>query len=66
MSNGFLIVLTAILSSPIAQEASTHDMVSSEAYLLHRILRGVPEGTTDITPMQAFPMDANLDVMGGR
>ncbi|KAF9484020.1 Aminomethyltransferase folate-binding domain-containing protein [Pholiota conissans] len=47
------------------QEASTHDIMPTEEYLLHRILNGVPEGTTEIQPMQAFPMNSNLDVMGG-
>ncbi|KAJ7638754.1 Aminomethyltransferase folate-binding domain-containing protein [Roridomyces roridus] len=46
-------------------EASTHDLASEEAYTLHRILHGVPEGFTDMPPMQAFPMDSNLDLMGG-
>lgn len=50
----------------IAKEASAADIVSSDAYTLHRILHGVPEGLTDIPAMQAFPMDSNLDVMGGR
>ncbi|KAH7930114.1 Aminomethyltransferase folate-binding domain-containing protein [Leucogyrophana mollusca] len=47
------------------QEASTHDIESSDAYLLHRIMHGVPEGSIDIQPMQAFPMESNLDLMGG-
>ncbi|KAI0269266.1 hypothetical protein BC834DRAFT_820528 [Gloeopeniophorella convolvens] len=47
------------------QEAATHDEGTPDDYLLHRIVRGVPEGSTDIPPMQAFPMDSNLDVMGG-
>ncbi|KAF8165407.1 hypothetical protein B0H34DRAFT_237704 [Crassisporium funariophilum] len=47
------------------QDSSSHDIVSSDEYLLHRILHGVPEGITDIPPMHAFPMDSNLDVMGG-
>ncbi|RDB22593.1 putative transferase CAF17, mitochondrial [Hypsizygus marmoreus] len=47
------------------QEVSDHELASSEAYTLHRILHGVPEGQVDIPPMQAFPMDSNLDVMGG-
>lgn len=47
------------------QEFSTHDTQSSEAYTLHRFLHGVPEGVTDIVPTQAFPMDSNLDIMGG-
>ncbi|KJA30136.1 hypothetical protein HYPSUDRAFT_263403 [Hypholoma sublateritium FD-334 SS-4] len=46
------------------QEATSHDILSSDEYLLHRILLGVPEGTPDILPMYAFPMDSNLDVMG--
>ncbi|KAJ7700021.1 Aminomethyltransferase folate-binding domain-containing protein [Mycena rosella] len=46
-------------------EASSYDLGSSEAYTLHRILHGVPEGLTDMPAMQAFPMDSNLDFMGG-
>ncbi|KIJ69985.1 hypothetical protein HYDPIDRAFT_78408 [Hydnomerulius pinastri MD-312] len=46
-------------------EASTHDTLGSDAYLLHRILHGVPEGNTDIPPLQAFPIESNLDAMGG-
>ena len=49
-----------------AQEASTHDVVPSDAYILHRIMHGVPEGSADIQPMHAFPIESNLDVMGGR
>ncbi|KAL1739231.1 hypothetical protein HDZ31DRAFT_69155 [Schizophyllum fasciatum] len=47
------------------EAASDHDVASSDAYKLHRILHGVPEGTADIPPTQAFPMESNLDVMGG-
>ncbi|TBU32063.1 Aminomethyltransferase folate-binding domain-containing protein [Dichomitus squalens] len=47
------------------QETGGHDVVGPEVYLLHRILHGVPEGSIDIPPMQAFPMDSNMDVMGG-
>ncbi|KAF8842303.1 Aminomethyltransferase folate-binding domain-containing protein [Paxillus ammoniavirescens] len=46
-------------------EASTHDMVGTDAYLLHRIMHGVPEGSTDIQPLHAFPIESNLDAMGG-
>ncbi|KAH9007105.1 Aminomethyltransferase folate-binding domain-containing protein [Lactarius hatsudake] len=46
------------------QEAISHDEGVPDDYLLHRVLRGVPEGVVDIPPMQAFPMEANLDVMG--
>jgi folate-binding Fe-S cluster repair protein YgfZ len=53
------------IENKIAKESSTHDLASSDAYTLHRILRGVPEGIEDIPPLQAFPMDSNLDIMGG-
>ncbi|TFK28801.1 mitochondrial protein [Coprinopsis marcescibilis] len=46
------------------QESSTHDIASSDDYLLHRMLHGVPEGNIDIPPLQAFPMDSSLDMMG--
>lgn len=49
-----------------AQEASTHDVLAADAYLLHRIMHGVPEGGADIQPLHAFPIESNLDVMGGR
>ncbi|KAJ7047436.1 Aminomethyltransferase folate-binding domain-containing protein [Mycena alexandri] len=45
--------------------ASSHLVATSDAYTLHRILHGVPEGLTDMPAMQAFPMDSNLDFMGG-
>ncbi|KAF9263473.1 Aminomethyltransferase folate-binding domain-containing protein [Marasmius fiardii PR-910] len=44
---------------------SSFEEVSSEMYTLHRILHGVPEGIDDISPMNAFPMESNLDIMGG-
>ncbi|KAG2013729.1 mitochondrial protein [Coprinopsis cinerea AmutBmut pab1-1] len=47
------------------KEATSHDIATSDDYLLHRILHGVPEGNVDIPPMHAFPMDSNLDMMGG-
>ncbi|KAJ7667956.1 Aminomethyltransferase folate-binding domain-containing protein [Mycena polygramma] len=46
-------------------EGSSHETASSDAYTLHRILHGVPEGLTDIPAMHAFPMESNLDFMGG-
>ena len=53
-----------LLGFSLAQEASSHDIVSPEDYKLHRILHGIPEGATDIPPSSAFPMDSNLDMMG--
>ncbi|KAF8627169.1 hypothetical protein AX15_004489 [Amanita polypyramis BW_CC] len=47
------------------QRATTHDIKSPDDYTLHRILLGIPEGSVDIPPMQAFPMESNLDIMGG-
>ncbi|KAH9894325.1 Aminomethyltransferase folate-binding domain-containing protein [Cubamyces lactineus] len=47
------------------QESSTHDVASADEYHLHRVLHGVPEGSDDIPPMQAFPIDSNMDIMGG-
>jgi len=50
----------------LAAEATSHDVGSENDYLLHRIALGVPEGSTDIIPMNAFPMESNIDIMGGR
>jgi len=49
----------------IARDLSLHDVGSTDDYRLHRILHGVPEGIVDIPPMHAFPMESNLDAMGG-
>ncbi|KAJ3485042.1 hypothetical protein NLI96_g5233 [Meripilus lineatus] len=49
----------------IPSQTSTHDMGTPEDYLIHRILHGVPEGSIDIPSTLAFPMDSNLDIMGG-
>ncbi|KAK4988254.1 mRNA-decapping enzyme subunit 2 [Elasticomyces elasticus] len=35
------------------------------AYTLRRYLRGVPEGQTEIPRDSAFPLNSNIDVMGG-
>lgn len=46
--------------------SSSFEVAQSEAeYTLHRILHGVPEGQDDIVPQHAFPMDSNMDLMGG-
>ncbi|TFK75976.1 Aminomethyltransferase folate-binding domain-containing protein [Pluteus cervinus] len=46
------------------QEGSSSDPGNADDYLRHRLLTGIPEGSLDITPGHAFPMDCNLDVMG--
>ncbi|KAG8881405.1 hypothetical protein FRB97_009600 [Tulasnella sp. 331] len=47
-------------SSPTLPSSS-----SSDDYTLHRIKLGVPEGKDDMPPQDSFPMDANMDLMGG-
>ena len=46
-------------------EVGTHDTATEDDYTMHRIVRGVPEGSREIIPGGSFPMEANLDVMGG-
>ena len=48
-----------------AESSETHTVEPSSSYVLHRIMNGVPEGMDDIPPGEAFPMDSNLDIMGG-
>lgn len=45
-------------------EAATHGTAGRGDYLLHRILHGVPEGSAEIPPLHALPIESNLDVMG--
>ncbi|KAF8609332.1 Aminomethyltransferase folate-binding domain-containing protein [Ceratobasidium sp. AG-I] len=48
------------------ETSATWDLARDESqYLLHRIASGVPEGQEDIVPQHAFPMDSNMDLMGG-
>ena len=42
-----------------------HDEGTEEDYLIHRITHGVAEGAVDMPPLEAFPMESNLDLMGG-
>lgn len=44
---------------------SSDNVASSDEYTLHRIKLGVPEGVDDIPTQDSFPMDANMDMMGG-
>ncbi|KAI1171368.1 Aminomethyltransferase folate-binding domain-containing protein [Nemania sp. FL0916] len=39
--------------------------VDELVYRIRRYLRGVPEGSAEINPTHALPMEHNLDVMGG-
>jgi folate-binding Fe-S cluster repair protein YgfZ len=49
----------------LAWASSDHDVAPPEKYTLHRVLNGVPEGIVDMPPEDAFPMEANMDLMGG-
>ena len=59
-----LLHLRLIIDSCSAPQAMTHDKVSSTDYTYHRIMLGVPEGSDEIPSNKAFPMEANLDIMG--
>jgi hypothetical protein len=48
-----------------AQGFADYDTLDSDAYTLHRVLHGVPEGCADITPLRATPMESVMDAMGG-
>ncbi|KAL0949762.1 hypothetical protein HGRIS_009801 [Hohenbuehelia grisea] len=54
-----------LIKSSQSLSSNDHDLGEPSAYLAHRIAHGVPEGIDDITPHAAFPMDCNLDIMGG-
>ena len=53
-----------IRQGDLPQEASQYEVGPPDAYTLHRIMHGVPEGPIDIPAMHAFPMESNLDIMG--
>jgi hypothetical protein len=42
-----------------------HNVLGPQDYTLHRVLNGVPEGSQDIVPLHAFPMESNIDLMDG-
>ena len=48
-----------------ASFASDHDIADANAYLLRRILNGVPEGPNELVPGTALPLESCMDVMGG-
>ncbi|UZJ53867.1 hypothetical protein CBS101457_003187 [Exobasidium rhododendri] len=47
------------------EEQATSSSSSSEAYTIHRILQGVPDGANDIWESQTLPLEANVDYMNG-
>lgn len=46
-------------------DSSSVKRSSSEAYTIHRILQGVPDGIEDIWANQSLPLEANVDFMNG-
>ncbi|PVF95870.1 Aminomethyltransferase folate-binding domain-containing protein [Serendipita vermifera] len=47
------------------EETQTHEAGSAEDYTIHRILRGVPEGSVELPALSALPLNSNMDIMGG-
>ncbi|CAG8724526.1 14158_t:CDS:2, partial [Acaulospora colombiana] len=56
-------ILTAKDKNP--EETQTHETGSAEDYTIHRILRGVPEGSVELPALSALPLNSNMDIMGG-
>jgi hypothetical protein len=48
-----------------ASFASDHDTADANAYLLRRVLNGVPEGPNELVPGTSLPLESCMDVMGG-
>lgn len=48
-----------------ASSSSDHDMADANAYLLRRMLNGVPEGHQEMIPNTSLPLESCMDVMGG-
>ena len=46
-------------------ETTEEEVVPLESYRLRRILKGVPEGQSEILPESALPQESNIDFMGG-
>ncbi|KAI1757413.1 Aminomethyltransferase folate-binding domain-containing protein [Xylaria castorea] len=47
------------------QPAAADGKTDEAAYRVRRYLRGVPEGSAEIIPAQALPLESNMDLMGG-
>jgi hypothetical protein len=48
-----------------ASLASSHDQVELDEYDLRRMLLGVPEGSNEIVPGSALPLESCMDIHGG-
>jgi hypothetical protein len=58
-------VLKPTLLLLTASSSSDHDMADANAYLLRRMLNGVPEGHQEMIPNVSLPLESCMDVMGG-
>jgi hypothetical protein len=58
-------VLKTTLLLLTASSSSDHDMADANAYLLRRMLNGVPEGHQEMIPNTSLPLESCMDVMGG-
>lgn len=52
-------------AASVAAEAAAAGPTTTLSYTLRRFLLGVPEGSTEIYYDGAFPMECNMDLMGG-
>lgn len=48
-----------------ASLSSSHNDVGTDEYHLHRMLLGLPEGPSEITPGSALPLESSMDIHGG-
>lgn len=48
-----------------ADEKSSYDIGTADDYTIHRFLHGVPEGSVELQPLNALPLNSNMDLMGG-
>lgn len=48
-----------------AKESQIYEAGTEDDYTVHRILHAVPEGSIELPPLSALPLNSNLDLMGG-
>ncbi|CAK9779781.1 Aminomethyltransferase folate-binding domain-containing protein [Cutaneotrichosporon oleaginosum] len=44
---------------------SSHDLASTDEYNLRRMVLGVPEGSAEVIPGSALPLESDMDIHGG-
>ena len=48
-----------------AEGSQMYEAGTEDDYTVHRILHAVPEGSIELPPLSALPLNSNLDLMGG-